>query len=87
MVTALTMTQAFDLMERIDRMIATSELRRDAVLREIARHRTSFAAAARARLAEHDAAFAVIDALAPPAAPPANTAANTAAQTAAGTPA
>ena len=82
MVTALTMTQAFDLMERIDRMIATTELRRDAVLREIARHRTSFAAAARARLAEHEAAFAVIDAVPPPAAP-----AKTATPTAAGTPA
>jgi hypothetical protein len=51
-VTALTMAQLWDVLERIDQTIIATEMRRDAVLREITRHRTSFAAALRARLEE-----------------------------------
>jgi hypothetical protein len=69
-VTAHTLMSQWELMERIDRMIMTTEMRRDAVLREIERHRTSFAAALRARLRERaqDADYQVIDANIPSAA-------------------
>ena len=69
-VTAHTMILQWELMERIDRMIMTTEIRRDAVLREIERHRTTFAAALRARLQERaeDADYQVIDADTPSAA-------------------
>ncbi len=69
-VTAQTLTLQWELMERIDRMIMTTEIRRDAVLREIERHRTTFAAALRARLQARaqDAEYQVIDATAPSAA-------------------
>jgi|SRR3954469_23694651 hypothetical protein len=61
-ITARTIVSQWDLLERIDRMITTTELRRDAVLHEIERHRTSFAAALRAEIQAH-AADADIDAV------------------------
>lgn len=60
MITALTITSSWELMERIDRVILASEMRRDSVLREIERRRASFAAALRAQVRIEDAP--VIDA-------------------------
>jgi hypothetical protein len=42
-VTAQTLALKIDIVERIDRMMVTAEARRNAVLREIERHRASFA--------------------------------------------
>jgi hypothetical protein len=46
-VMALTLSEKLDDIERIDRMIATAELRRIAVLREIDRHRATLGEALR----------------------------------------
>jgi hypothetical protein len=42
-VTAVALRRSLDVVERIERMIISAEARRNAALREVARHRTAFA--------------------------------------------
>jgi hypothetical protein len=60
---AETLAHRIDDIERIDRMIASAEQRRGAMLREIERHRTSLAA--RLRLASDEVVQAEFEAVTP----------------------
>ena len=61
-VTAQTLSVKIDDIERIDRMIMTAEARRNAVLREVDRHRANLAQALRrASQAVEDAQFEVVE--------------------------
>lgn len=72
-VMAETMSAEIELIEKMDRMIASAEIRRNATLREIERRRSEFAArlrqAAQARDNVEEATFQVIEAPAAPTAP------------------
>jgi hypothetical protein len=72
-VMAETMSAEIELVEKMDRMIASAEIRRNATLREIERRRSDFAARLRQTMQEHDnveeATFQVIEAPAAPTAP------------------
>ena len=61
-VTAQTLALKIDIVERIDRMMVTAEARRNAVLREIERHRASFARTLRRAVRDVEDAEAVEDA-------------------------
>ena len=72
-VMAETMSAEIELVEKMDRMIASAEIRRNATLREIERRRSDFAARLRQTMQERDnveeATFQVIEAPAAPTAP------------------
>ena len=61
-VTAQTLALKIDIVERIDRMMVTAEARRNSVLREIERHRASFAHTLRRAVQEVEGAEEVEDA-------------------------
>ena len=61
-VTAQTLALKIDIVERIDRMMVTAEARRNSVLREIERHRASFARTLRRAVQDVEDAEAVEDA-------------------------
>ena len=61
-VTAQTLALKIDIVERIDRMMATAEARRNSVLREIERHRASFARTLRRAVQDVEDAEAFEDA-------------------------
>lgn len=61
-VTAQTLALKIDIVERIDRMMVTAEARRNSVLREIERHRASFAHTLRRAVQEVEDAEEVGDA-------------------------
>ena len=61
-VTAQTLALKIDIVERIDRMMVTAEARRNSVLREIERHRASFAHTLRRAVQEVEDAEGVEDA-------------------------
>lgn len=72
-VMAQTMSVEIELVEKMDRMIASAEIRRNATLREIERRRSDFAARLRQTTQDRDnveeATFQVIEAPAAPTAP------------------
>jgi hypothetical protein len=72
-VMAETMSKEIELVEKMDRMIASAEIRRNATLREIERRRSDFAARLRQTMQQRDnveeATFQVIEAPAAPTAP------------------
>jgi len=72
-VMAQTMSAEIELIEKMDRMIASAEIRRNATLREIERRRSDFAARLRKAAQDRDnveeATFQVIEAPAAPTAP------------------
>jgi hypothetical protein len=67
------MSKEIELVEKMDRMIASAEIRRNATLREIERRRSDFAARLRQTMQQRDnveeATFQVIEAPAAPTAP------------------